>query len=417
MSYDIKSRLNISNEDSIPVLKPDHVSLGKCVTCHQLVRKYATIKDLAVVNLLRDGGKFHGFKKMMIESSEEEGFANMHHVILLSSPDDVRKEVCVRRGNNLEVDVAKIKEENDAVTDTNSLVLITYNSEKYLDLFHLANKKIKHYKMMIPSENFKVYLTYQVLYIIFRDQMLMLNFTFEKVVTRTYDMSSENKIISLSSKMLATWQRLNGMPTLCCDFLEEEQSVRPIIVSPDTLFDLMGSKTLIIPGNANILWLSAGSSKCSIYVFTKSKELVFCKAICLDSFYPEANKFLFERSCYCASTQQVFLLYIKDDGKNASSFIIIIDLLTLKVTSILEMELTLNRKPHLLMYPSRDGSKLFVQETFENRVIFFQVFSLIPSGFTLTNITKQYIWKTFSEEEIQHANIPQNLIKQLLLGY
>ena len=63
-----------------------------------------------------------------------------------------------------------------------------------------------------------------------------------------------------------------------------------------------------------------------------------------------------------------------------SSFILVLDVQRGVCSSVLEMEMTVNRTPDLGMYPLRDGSRLFVQEIFENRTIFFQSFTLLPVG-------------------------------------
>ena len=140
--YHIKSQVQLENGEVVPVLKPDHVSLGKCVIGHQFIRKFGTINDAAVVNMLRDGCKFIGFKKIIIETSEEEGFVNMHHVLLLRSvDDDFSKEVCVRRVNGLTIRMDNLKIKNEVVTDSYTVTLFIYNRENFIDVFFFGKKK------------------------------------------------------------------------------------------------------------------------------------------------------------------------------------------------------------------------------------------------------------------------------------
>ena len=133
---------------------------------------------------------------------------------------------------------------------------------------------------------------------------------------------------------------------------------------------------MIVSANNKIIWLSVDNDEIFIYTFSRNHELLLLKSVKMNSIFHNGGNFEFTSYCYCRYTNQVFLLYVTDITNNRNSLIIVINLKKLKILSILEMECTGNRKPVLVMHPSRTGDKLFVQETFENKVIFYQVFTL-----------------------------------------
>ena len=414
--YKVKSQLQVSNDESIPVLRPDHVSLGKCVTSHQFIRKYGTINDIEIVNMLRDGCHFRGFKKIKIESNEEEGFANMHHVLQLSSKDlDFYKEVCVQRVNRLTVDIANLTSNNQVVTDSRSAVIFAFNNKEFIDIFYFGKKHLRYFKMNYPTEDFRVYLTSHILYIPSENKLSVINFGNDIPFLKHMNFVQRPYIIALSAVMFVSYnEHYDQTPVLRYDKLDEHSSFCQLIISESTLNSLKVSETMVVSTGNDIIWLASNNDESYIYKFCNGKELLLVKTIEMKSCFPAAVNFEFQKFCYCGCTRQAFLLYIKNCEYNPNSFIVVVDLKKFKVLSILEMELTLNRKPLLIMCPSWDGTKLFVQETFESKVVFYQVFTLLPSELTLQSITKRCIHKMFSESTIQRANIPKYLKTELL---
>ena len=173
-----------------------------------------------------------------------------------------------------------------------------------------------------------------------------------------------------------------GVPILYCEHLDVPLC-RELLVTKEILDKLILSEIAIFSVFRSIIWLAANNEDINIYSYTPHNDLCLLDTIEVKSYiHGDTHALSFVSFCSSDCSMQAFLLYIQDghedDIEDKNSFVFVFDLKTLKIVSILEMELTMNRHPQLKMYPSRDGSKLFVQERFENRVI------LLPSIFFTT---------------------------------
>ena len=370
----------------IPIVKPDHVSLGQCVVHQEFIRKYSSIKDSDILNLLHDGFIYNGFKDLLIESSEQEGFANMHHILLLSSSDNlVTKELCLRRKNNISVDISKLKVGSEIITDIHSAVVILPDKEASLYFYYFGkDKKNLYFQMDYPKDNFIATLISDVLTLDFGSHITVVNYRDSSPVIKNVDVSPDMQVLSTALEYMVSYKKSDECPQLYCANLHSDK-VDSVLVSADLLNDLSESKMISVSVGP-LYWICADHE--SVRVFERNEENGLKVQHCTDiqSFYPKADLFTFVDLCYCCTTMQCFLLYLKEVGDDISSFIVVLDVNKLEVTSVLEMEMTLNRTPDLLMYPLRDGSKLFVQEIFENRVIFYQAFTLLPVDHMLQNL-------------------------------
>ena len=381
----VESDKTTSSGNKVTVVKPDHVSLGQCVVHQEFIRKYSSIKDIDILNLLHDGYLYNGFKDLLIESSEQEGFANMHHILMLSSLDKlITKEVCVRRANNIHVNMSTLKTKREVLTDINSVVIIIPDKEVSLYFYYFTKQKKSSFQLDYPGDNFKASLTSDVLTLEFGTHILVLNFRNESPKMKRVDINPDIDILTTSMELLVTSKKSNNLAQLCCDYLHNNM-VNDVLVSSEILMELSSSKIITVFAE-KIFWICANDHNLSVYALDQHNDLTVQHTVDIRSFFPKADFFTFIDLCYCSTTMQCFLLYLKELNENVSSFITVFDVNKLQVTSLLEMEMTLNRTPDLVMYPLRDGSRLFVQEIFENRVIFYQVFTLLPVDHMLQNL-------------------------------
>lgn len=369
----------------VPYIKPDHVSLGQCVVHQEFTRKYASIKDADIHSLLHDGYKFNGFKEIMIESSEQEGFANMHHILLLTSTEgDISKELCLRRGNKIDVDVSKLKEEREILTDINTVVVMMPDKEASLHFYFFGyEKKNLTYQMEYPKSDFNASLISDVLTLEFECNIQVINFRGDAPTIHYVD-KKPDEVLATSMEMIVSSKKADELPQLFCDYLHETR-LETLLVTHDILCEFTESKIITIPHN-NVTWICANHEKITVYNVDKDNSLTLNHTTCIKTFFPDADLFTFVDLCFCNTTLQCFVLYLKEFGDDVSSFIVVLDTKKLEVTSILEMEMTMNRTPELVMYPLRDGTRLFVQEFFGNRVIFYQSFTLLPVDHMMQNL-------------------------------
>jgi len=417
--YKIKNKVKYGPQESIPIIQPDHVSLGKCATCQEFKRRYSSIQDIEIINILRDGCKHLGFKKLIIESMEEEGFANMHHVIRIATLDEsVVKEICIQRQTDINLKKDQIKETSAILTDTNSIVIVNYNKDNYFDLFFFSRHIFKKFSMDYIDENIFIVLREDKLYFIYGAYIKVINFSEDHVVTKMIEMNGGKYIAALSSEMLLYSVTKDGKSILFCDNLQESQEVAQVHVPYSSIFDDEFYLPLyILSYRNNIYWIILQDEQFSLYYLNKSNELNLVKTIVLSDLFGSAyTSFSFESCYYNRSTKQVFMMYHAEQQNETTRYILVYDMRSLSFACILEMELTLKRDPSFKMCPSRDGSKLFVQETFENKVMFYQVFTLMPTELLLENITAMYIRTNLSEEHIKSANLPRYLKEDLLGG-
>ena len=409
--YQIKSSINCSL-GSIPVLRPDNVSLAKCVTCHQFIRKYASFSDIEVMSMLKDGCTFKGFKKIIIESLEEEGFVNMHHVLILSLKDEnyIKKEVCTQKVNNLLVKTEDLKKGCVVVTDIGSVVVIMQDNLETLKVFFFSKQSMKMMCQHFELEEFYAYLVSDILYLYNSNVVVILNFRSMKTFTNT-----SNKKSLMSCELFVTKCEEQLSHYFNCYYLHA--NLNSICVFEDSIDDICHLPTVVVKVGNQLLLVSAGNKLINIRKISNKRKFLIIKSFSLESIDHDNCEFKIESICYCSCTSQVFALYFKQTVEGTTSLIVVVDLLLMKISSLLEMELTLNRKPSFTIYPSKDGRKMFVQETFENKVIFYQVFTLLPSGLSLQNIVKLYIRNTFSEDTVKNMSLPRSLQEDLLDGY
>lgn len=409
----------------VAVLTPDNISLGKCVTCHSFIRKYASINDIEIRNMLRDGCQFKGFKKIRVDSPEEEGFVNMHFVLMLSS-DDINKEVCVRRTSRLSLRLdSNTAICSEAVTDSSSscLVIIADKCNKNIELYHFNRNTMKTFTMENYSEELKFVLMSDILYIERGTDLYFVNFGVQEPFQRKIEVSSGQEVLLCSSRLVVLLQITSDeKQILVCDTLQKNPINKLLIPPEEVMVEFLECKLTVLRVRNKFLWLVCGSSKVSLYTTSLSldldDDLSLSASIPLISLFPQSTQFVFNTASYCASTNHVFLMYTRhmDDGLTNSN-ILVLDLQSLCVTSLLELQLTCNRKPDVIMHASKSGHKLFVQETLDNEEIFFQVFKLLPSDLKLQNIIKQFIWEAMSDETLENMDIPKHLRDELEDGF
>lgn len=408
--------------NQVAVLTPNHISLGKCVTCHSFIRKYASINDIEIRNMLRDGCQFKGFKKIKVESPEEEGFANMHFVLMLSN-DDVSKEVCVRRDGRLNLKINNATETVcEAVTDSTScVVIVSNNSNRNIEFYHFRRNVIRKFTMREDnSADLKFVLMSDILYIERDSNLYFINFGVQEPFQRLIKVSSDQEILLCSSNLVILLQSgFDEQQTLICDTLQRDPIHKLLIPPEDVMEEFIESKLTVLRIRNKFVWLVCSTKKVSLYVTPLSLdgELSLVASIPLVDLFPQSSNFFFNTASYCSSNNHVFLMYTRQVERKTCSTILMIDLHSHRVTSLLELQLTCNRKPHVVMHASRSGHKLFVQETFDNKVIFFQVFRLLPGDLKLQNIVKQFVLESMSEEAIGNQYLPKHLLEQLDDGF
>lgn len=421
MAYE-KSVYDENFKTDIPTIKPDLISLGKCAACHQFIHRYSSVNHIDIIELLHTGCKYHGFKRNVpVESEEEESFANMHHVLLLSTLDETEtKELCVQRINDYNVVSEQLKNENLVVSDNDSVVIFIYNSTKYrLDICYFGLSDHSFINIDYINNDFNALLDSNVLFLTYESSMLYINFNNEQPTIKTIDLSLNTRIIAMSGVMLVTSKQTGSPSVLQCEHLNQSID-NEISVCMDTLERLTNNTNAIFAVFDSILWLSANDETINVYSYLLNKGLCLVDAISIKSYLPgDENEYVFISFCHSACSKQAFLLYLQVGQNTAdkNSFILVFDFKRLKIVSLLEMELTMNREPQLKVCPSRDGGKLLVQERFENRVIFYQIFSLLRSSFLLQRIVKRFIWNNFSKENILSSSLPKHLIKEVLDGF
>lgn len=412
----------------VAVIIPDHISLGKCVTCHNFVRKYASINDIEIHDMLCGGVcRFHGFKKIRVESSEEEGFAHMHFVLLLSSNEsnDLTREVCVRRIStlNLKFESSVCTEPNmsEAITDSSCCVVILCERKtKTIRLFHFNRNIMRKFTMEYEQEvEMEFVLMADILYIQKGADLLFINFGLDQPFMRTIKILPNQELMLCSTEMVVLIQKdIDEKRALICDTLQKDATQKLLIPPDEILNEFIESNVTVLRIQNKFIWIVCGCSHVSLYTTSLCLDKpIVCAKVSLNSLFPESEQFIFSRSCYCASTNQAFLLYTRTVNGMTNSTVLVLDMHSLSVTALLQLQLTVNRTPQIVMHASRSGHKLFVQETFENKVIFYQVFKLLPAHLRLQNIVKQFIWQTISEGSIDSMKLPKHLKDELRDGF
>jgi len=173
----------------------------------------------------------------------------------------------------------------------------------------------------------------------------------------------------------------------------------------------------VIYKNNKFIWFGYTSPRFYILQAPVEGDLEITYTIQLQDMFPHCSEFAYKTCCYCRSTQQVYIVYAKKCNNDWSSCVIVIDLDTLGVSCILELELTVNRYPQIDIHISPSGYKLFIQETFENKVIFYQVFKMLPKALSLENIAKQYIWENLPKDFPKLQYLPKHLKLELRNGF
>ena len=421
MAYAIKGQLEYQGQ-KVPILRPDHVSIGKCVSSVRVVRKYSSIHDIDIVNLLKDGCIFKGFKKVPMESAEEEGFANMHFVLLLSNLDEtIHKEVCVRRLSKVRFRVDLVEAKNEVLTCINSAVIITFDKKnKKSFYYHFYGTEMKKIELPVDQDigSWKFVLISNVLFIE-KDELFFINFNPPKPVFREVSMVEKEVALVYTNEMIALVNESSKSPmtTMKCDMLMEDYSYTMLLVSERILNILLNCVIFVIKKNNGFIWFGYTPSCFHTLQAPVEGDLEITYTIQLQDMFPLCSAFAYKTSCYCRSTQQVYIVYAKKCIDDWSSCVIVVDLDTLGVSCILELELTVNRYPQIDMHISPSGYKLFVQETFEEKVIFYQVFKMLPKGLTLENIAKQYIWENVEEDFPKLQFLPKHLKMELRDGF
>ena len=431
----------LKGNSKVRKLKPQHVSLGKCAACHQFTHLYSSVNHSDIVDLLRVGCTYNGFKNIASESPEEEGFVTMHHVLLLSTLDGSEiKELCVQRTNDYTIDTTiQLKEENFVVSDHDSVViLVSKPLDNLVDAFYFGKHTQARLELDVADDvECDVRLERNVLFMRFDELefMLVVCFSGDESYARRINFHPSTDILTVSSIMLVTNDSSPCSAGEDQDSHDERLHIehidtavnRDMSVTSETKNRLIHSKIVIFSVFHNVIWLSITNMNIQVYSYSRSKDLNLLDSFEVKSCFDSSNDndvFVFVSFTLSTCSMQGFLLYIRNtnsDGvynnNDKISLILVMDLRSLKIVGVLEMELTLNRDPQLKMFPSRDGSKLFVQERFENRVIFYQVFSLTSTDLSLSSIVKRYLWKNFQKTDVINAGLPSRLSEEVLLGF
>ena len=429
MSYTVKGRVDYQGE-SIPVIRPDHVSLGKCVISRHFVRKYSSINDVEIHNLLKDGCMFKGYKKVKSESPEEEAFANMHFVLLLSNYDDtIHKQLCIRRMMSLKIHMDRFEGTKTEVLTSSTVSSLIINIDKKseeISIFHFRKRMMK--SIVIPlmesqqERHWKFELVSDVLYIE-NDCLYFVNFNPDEPFYRKINLEpNENALVYSNEVVVISNKDASKItspepPTVLCDMLRQNHEQRQIVLTHELLELLLNSISSIHYVNGKFVWLIYYGPLIDIYVSRIQDGLVKVGTLNTLELFPNCQLSVFKTTCYSSSTNQVYIVYYKTSLGNMSSSIVCLDLKSHSISYILDLEFTSDRRPEIVMQLSSSGHKLFVQETFEEKLIFYQVFKLPPARLTLQNITKSFIWQNLSEEILLSSFIPKILREELLEGF
>ena len=429
MSYTVKARIEYQGE-SIPVIRPDHVSLGKCVISRHFVRKYSSINDLEIQNLLKDGCLFKGYKKVKSESAEEEAFANMHFVLLLSNLDDtIHKQVCIRRMMTIQIHMDRfegIKTEVLTSSTVSSVIINIDKKNEQISIFHFKKKIMK--TIILPLMNsrqqgrWKFELVSDVLYIDNKN-LHFVNFNYSEPFYRKIKLGLKEDALVYSNEVVVILNKDPSLisspepPIILCDMLRQETEQRQIVITHEILNLLLDNISSIHYVNGKFVWLIYYGPLIHIFVSKIIDGLVKVATINTLDLFINCQLSVFKTACYSSSTNQLYIVYYKTCLGEMSSSIVCLDLRSHLISYILDLELTSERRPEIIMQLSSSGHKLFVQETFEETLIFYQVFKLPPARLTLQNITKQYIWENLSEEILLSTFIPKYLREELIEGF
>jgi len=239
MPYAVKGQLEYQGQ-KVPILRPDHVSIGKCVSSGHVVRKYSSIHDIDIVNMLKDGCIFKGFKKVPMESAEEEGFANMHFVLLLSNQDEtIHKEVCVRRLSKVRFRVDLVEAKNEVLTCTNSAVIITFDKKNRKSFYyHFYGTMMKRLELPIDQDfgSWKFALIANVLFIE-KEDLFFINFNPPNPIFREVTMLENEVALVYTNEMIALVDEHSKsvMTQMKCDMLMEDYSYTVLMISESIL--------------------------------------------------------------------------------------------------------------------------------------------------------------------------------------
>ena len=414
----------LDEKKQVPVISPDHISLGQCATTFHFSRKYATIKDQEVIDILGGDCDFLGFKKINIQSLEEELFANMHHLLEIRSKFDKKiKELCIMRQNEVDVQpphIGKSNCRNFAVADINSIVVIKM-SHLNIELFFFNKRTLKKFSMPYDDDYGIARMCGDKLYLVNINRIKLVNFEdrepFVKVLP---SYTSEMSIVCMANEMVVMYQKVEDNKALLYSDLKEASELKLLQVENELIDSLINesNKFVICTSYDRMFWVIMENESFSFYKFIAAKkEVEFIKRFDMKIFFPNATGFTCNNSIYHRSTRQLFLLYEVEEGDYPTCFVLVFDMISFNVSSLMKMELTLKKNQEFKICCSRDGTKLFVQVTFENKVIFYQVFSLLPQGLSLLNIVTCYLRKNMHEDFIIGANLPKVLKEEVLEGF
>ena len=291
---------------------------------------------------------------------------------------------------------------------------------------HFKKQTMK--QIVIPIEEqhrgvWKFELVSDVLYID-NSELQFVNFNTEVPFYRKIHLDSDQIALFYSNEMVALAQKnqLNSespeWPTIKCDMLRENIHHKQIVLENNILTLLLESTISVLHINNKFLWLVFHGSE--IKVFNTSgfvNDLIEIATLNVLDLFVNCDSASYKGVCYCRNTQQAYIVYARTNHDEVSSSIVGLDLQTLKISCVLDLELTLNRRPEIKIHVSPIGHKLFVQETFDDKLIFFQVFKLLPADLKLQNITKQYIWDNLSEDILHNRFLPKDLKAELEAGF
>lgn len=429
MSYIVKGRIEYQGE-SIPVLGPDHVSLGKCVISRHFVRKYSSINDLEIQNLLKDGCLFKGYKKVKSESAEEEAFANMHFVLLLSNLDDtIHKQVCIRRMMTIQIHMDRfegIKTEVLTSSTVSSVIINIDKKNEQISIFHFKKKTMK--TIILPlmenqhERQWKFELVSDVLYIDNKN-LHFVNFNYSEPYYRKINLGSNEDALVYSNEVVVILNKDPALaispepPIILCDMLRRQTEQRQIVITYEILSLFLNNFSSVHYVNGKFVWIIYYGPLIHIYVSKIIDGFVNVGTINTLELFSNCQQSFFKTACYSSSTNQLYIVYYKTNLGDMSSSIVCLDLNSHLISYILDLQYTSERRPEIIMQLSQSGHKLFVQETFEEKLIFYQVFRLPPARLTLQNITKQYIWENLSEELLLNTQLPKSLQDELVVGF